>query len=102
MGKSSPSISHLLRQGAYSGLVLKQDETIRKEFIKHLVDYGCQQDILKEPFAPQDYRIVFAIVIGKKQKKDIPFFSKVSLRDVLENILELMGYQCNFTYIVKP
>jgi len=102
MGKTSPAISHLLRQGAYSGHILKQHEASRNEFINHLVDYGCKNNIISDPYVPSDYNILFALVIGKTQKKDMPFFSKVSFRDVAENTLELIGYKCNLVYVVCP
>ncbi|RQO65180.1 hypothetical protein DBR43_30460 [Pedobacter sp. KBW06] len=102
MGKSSTEISHLFRQGAFSGQILTQDEEMRKEFLKHLVDYGCKANILPEPYNPHQYQIVFALVIGKTQKKDIPFFSKVSFRDTINNGLGLMGYSCKIAYVLGP
>lgn len=102
MGKTSSAISHLFRQGAFSGQILTQDELMRKEFIKHLVDYGCKATVLPEPYNPNQYQIVFALVIGKGQKKDIPFFSKVSFKDTVNNGLGLMGYTCKIAYVVGP
>jgi uncharacterized protein (TIGR04141 family) len=102
MGKTSPAISHLFRQGAYSGQILKQDEQVREEFIQHLIDYGCTNNVISTPYTPSEYQIVFGLVIGKRQKKDVPFFSKVSFRDIAENNLELMGYGCGIVYITCP
>lgn len=102
MGKTSPSLSHLFRQGSFSGQLLKQDLDSRKEFRKHLTTKGCNLNAIPEPYVPSDYKVIFAVVLGKKQKKDIPFFSKVSFRDVAENNLELMGYDCKLTFVSLP
>ena len=72
------------------------------EFGKHLTSYGCAANFISVPYLPNDYKITFAVVIGKTQKKDIPFFSKVSFKNVSENDLEILGYTCKFTYIVLP
>lgn len=102
MGKSSPSLSHLFRQGAFSAQLLKQDLKIRDEFRKHCATQGCKNVVINEPYIPSEFKILFAVVLGKKQKKDIPFFSKVSFRDVAENVLELMGHECRLTYVELP
>jgi uncharacterized protein (TIGR04141 family) len=102
MGKTSPSLSHLFRQGAFSGQLLKQDLTSRNEFRKHLATQGYTVNVITEPYVPAQYKVVFALVLGKKQKKNIPFFSKVSFRDAAENILELMGYDCKLTFVMLP
>lgn len=102
MGKTSPSLSHLFRQGSFSGQSLKRDEPNRKEFDSHLTAYGCAPNFISTPYLPSDYKIIFGLVLGKKQKKDIPFFSKVSLKNVLENDLEILGYDCKLTYIMLP
>lgn len=101
MGKSSPSISHLFRQAAFSGQILKQDKSYLEQFIKHLYDYGCTKGIINEPYNASEYKILYVIVLGKKQKLDIPFFSKVSFKDVSEKSLEIMGYRCEFAYVKK-
>lgn len=102
MGKTSSSISHLLRQGSFSGQILKQDETILAEFIKHLTNYGCATTVIETPYNASNYKILYVVVIGKKQRKDIPFFSKVSFKDVSERTLELMGYKCEFAHVYLP
>nr|WP_158797870.1 DUF6119 family protein [Pedobacter sp. L105] len=54
MGKSSPALSQLFRQGAFSGQILKQDDAICKQFIKHLKDYGCTNKVISEPYTPAE------------------------------------------------
>jgi uncharacterized protein (TIGR04141 family) len=99
MGKASSDISHLFRQGAFSGQILKRDENICKQFSQHLTDYGCKQGTIPIPYAPVQYQIAFVLVLGAAQKKDIPFFSKVSFKDVLQNELEILGYQCTLSFV---
>lgn len=99
MGKASSDISHLLRQGAFSGIILKREYQVCQQFIKHLKDYGCNPDVIPLPYTPGNYQIAFVLVLGDRQKKDIPFFSKVSFRDLAQNNLELLGYTCSIAFV---
>lgn len=100
MGKSSSSISHLLRQGVFSATALRKDDEARKKFQQHLFAYGCYDHPISDPFTPSDYTVVFACVVGENLEKDIPFFSKVSFRDAADS-LSAMGYKYEFGYINK-
>jgi len=100
-GKSSSDISHLFRQGVFSARVLKSDPEALETFKQHLRDYGCPEDMIAMPFAPSDYKVVFAILLNEKHASDIPFFSKVSFRDAAELTLEMMGYECHFGFITQ-
>jgi len=104
MGKSSPSISHLLRQGVFSAKTLKRDDDARAKFRQHLFGYGCTGSgadaPVPDPFTPSDYTVVFVCVIGENLEKDIPFFSKVSFRDAA-NTLTDMGYKYQFGFVSK-
>ncbi|WP_313184166.1 DUF6119 family protein [Sphingobacterium siyangense] len=100
IGKSSSNLSHLFAQGGYSGIILKQEDKILDEFNKHITaDNGTP---LKKPFYPSDYTVLFVSVIGKRQKKDIPFFSKVTFYNIVRKSLDFGGYKCGFTYVVLP
>ncbi|MDF2476512.1 MAG: hypothetical protein K0S24_1995 [Sphingobacterium sp.] len=100
IGKSSSNLSHLFAQGGYSGVILKQDDKILDEFNKHLVaDNGIA---LPKQYQPSDYTVLFVSVIGKSQKKDIPFFSKVTFYNIVRKSLDYGGYKCRFTYVVLP
>lgn len=101
VGKSSADISHLLRQGVFSGTTLKMDTDALAVFRAHLEKDSGAPDIIKLPYAPSDYEVVFAIVLDENQSRDIPFFSKVSFRDAAELTLEMIGYKCRFGYIIK-
>lgn len=105
MGKSSPSISHLLRQGVFSATALRRNiDEAQTKFRQHLLDYGCRdtgaEAPVPDPFTPSDYTAVFACVIGENLEKNIPFFSKVSFRDAAL-ILADMGYIYRFGYVKK-
>jgi uncharacterized protein (TIGR04141 family) len=99
LGKSSSTISHLFRQGVFSGRTLKSDPTQLDLFKGYLSECSCDPHIIITPYQPSDYKVVFAVILGANQGEDIPFFSKVSFKDSSELNLELMGYQCEFHYI---
>jgi uncharacterized protein (TIGR04141 family) len=101
IGKSSASISHLLRQGVFSGTTLKMDSEALTIFRQYLEVDNDASDLTSQPYTPSDYEIVFAVVLDEKQSRDVPFFSKVSFRDATELHLEMMGYRCRFGYIIK-
>lgn len=100
MGKSSSSISHLLRQGVFSAMALRKDDEARQKFRQHLFAYGCTNTPIPDPFTPSDYAVIFVCVVGENLEKNIPFFSKVSFRDAADN-LEVMGYKYQFGFVEK-
>ena len=100
IGKSSSNLSHLFAQGGYSGIILKQDEKILDEFNQHLV--AANGVALPKPYNAASYTVLFLSVIGKRQKKDIPFFSKVTFYNIVRKSLDFGGYNCGFTYVVLP
>ncbi|CAM3647838.1 DUF6119 domain-containing protein [Sphingobacterium prati] len=100
IGKSSSNLSHLFAQGGYSGIILKQDEKILDEFNQHLV--AANGVAIPKPYNAANYTVLFVSVIGKRQKKDIPFFSKVTFYNIVRKSLDFGGYNCRFTYVVLP
>ncbi|MFD2744201.1 MULTISPECIES: DUF6119 family protein [Sphingobacterium] len=100
MGKSSSTLSHLLAQGSYSGVILKQEEKILSQFNKHLGDLGL--DPLQLPYTPNSYTIMYVSVIGATQKKEIPFFSKVTFYNMVRKSLNFAGYKCIFSFVLLP
>lgn len=100
-GKHSPDISHLLRQGAFSGTSLKLETKIAEQFRAHLNDYNCPTSAVPTPFSPSQFKIVFVVILASNQTRDIPFFSKVSFMDTSKLTLEILGYSCQFGYLVK-
>ena len=85
----------------FSGRTLKSEPTQLTRFKEYLTECGCAPNFINSPYNPSDYKIAFAVILASNQKTDIPFFSKVSFKDASELTLELMGYQCEFNYILS-
>jgi uncharacterized protein (TIGR04141 family) len=83
----SAQLSHLFAQGAVSGELFVQDSQFRAKLNDKLPAEHKLADPLQQPDA-RGYEIVFGI-IGAADDLDIPFFSKVSLRNARRR---LMGY----------
>jgi uncharacterized protein (TIGR04141 family) len=83
----SSVLSHLFSQGAVSGELLVSDGDFRSKVIEKL-PRGYKQTISKgvRPDASQ-YEIVYAIISGSENPLDIPFFSKVSLRNARRRLM---------------
>ena len=75
----SAQLSHLFAQGAVSGELFVQDAQFRAKLNEKLPDAHKLADPAQQP-DPRDYEVVFAVIVGADQL-DIPFFSKVSLRN---------------------
>lgn len=83
----SAQLSHLFAQGAVSGELFVQDAQFREKLNEKLPQGHKLADPAEQPDA-REYEIVFAIVVGSDDL-DIPFFSKVSLRNARRR---LRGY----------
>jgi uncharacterized protein (TIGR04141 family) len=88
-----------MRQGLFSAQKLKTDNSAWLEFCEHLKNDGCDIQNIREAFNSKDYEIVFACIIGDTQRRNIPFFSKVTLKDTFENLVNIMGFKCSFHFI---
>jgi uncharacterized protein (TIGR04141 family) len=81
----SSTLSHLFNQGYVSGEMLKGDEKFQAEVSKKLLDSKGIGDL-------NGKKIIFAIISDKPDEKfNIPFFSKITLRNVRRQ-LKNMGY----------
>src|SRR5579863_6364804 len=76
----SSVLSHLFAQGAVSGEVFVSDAGFREKLNAKLPLTHRLADPRIRP-TPQDYEIVYAIISESSKLFDIPFFSKVSLRN---------------------
>jgi len=83
----SAQLSHLFAQGAVSGELFVQDSQFREKLNEKLPNSHKLLSPEDQP-DPKEYEIVFAIIIGTNDL-DIPFFSKVSLRNARRR---LQGY----------
>lgn len=84
----SAQLSHLFNQGVVSGELFAQDADFRKKVNEHLPDPLKLPDPDNRP-DPAQYEVVFAIISKSDKPLDIPFFSKVSMRNAQRR---LSGY----------
>lgn len=87
----STQLSHLFAQGVVSGELFVQDAVFREKLNAKLPDAYKLPDAQQRPNA-DDYEVVFAIISKSPNPLDIPFFSKVGLRNARKR-LEAYGYR---------
>lgn len=87
----SSVLSHLFSQGVVSGELFIAEKGFREKVNNELPDSFKIKNIEDRPNA-SDYEIVFAIISSKDSDLEIPFFSKVSLRNAKRR-LETYGYK---------
>ena len=83
-------MSHLFFQGAVAGELFVADAAFRRKLNEKLPDGHKLADATARP-AAGDYEIVFAVISDSLKPLDIPFFSKVSLKNAKRR-LEGYGY----------
>lgn len=90
----SSVLSHLFSQGAVSGELFVSDGDFRAKLNRKLPrGYKLTNPRMTKPNA-SDYEIVYAIISRSENSLDIPFFSKVSLRNARRR---LVGYGYSVT-----
>jgi len=87
----SSVLSHLFSQGVVSGELFIADKNFRKKVNEELPDSHKIDNVDKKPTA-SDYEVIFAIISSSDKDLEIPFFSKVSLRNAKRR-LETYGYK---------
>jgi uncharacterized protein (TIGR04141 family) len=85
---SATQLSHLFAQGVVSGELFVQDENFRRKLNEKLPAAYKLPDVAVRP-NPNEYEIIFGIISKSANPLDIPFFSKVSLRNAYRR---LQGY----------
>ncbi len=86
----SAVLSHLFSQGVVSGELFLADKGFRKKVNNKLP--GSHKITNPDPRPnPVEYEVIFAIISSSPKKLEIPFFSKVSLRNAKQR-LEAYGY----------
>jgi len=114
---SSSSLSHLFAQGFVSADLLVRSPEYRREVRKKMRAAVNQKPAPVRPsfehlldaldpdgIAARDYRIVYAVIAewnGRSLVDAMPFFSKVNLREHVED-LKAMGYKVAFAKIPGP
>ena len=87
----SSVLSHLFNQGIVSAELFSSHASYRKDMNERLpADYQVVKP--DQPINPQEYKVIFAIISRSKNDLDIPFFSKVSLRNSVRR-LKLYRYK---------
>lgn len=87
----SSVLSHLFAQGLVSGELFLADKEFRNKVNGKLPDGHKIEDPDSKP-NPMDYTVVFAIISSSPGDLEIPFFSKVGLRNARRR-LETFGYK---------
>jgi uncharacterized protein (TIGR04141 family) len=92
-------LSHLFAQGLVSGELFAGDAEFRKKLNDELPDSHKLIDAALRP-NPQDYEIVYAVISESPGRLDIPFFSKVNLRNARRR-LRTFGYQVSVKKVFR-
>jgi uncharacterized protein (TIGR04141 family) len=95
--RSSGTLSHLFSQGAVAGEAFLKDEKFR-ERLNPILPLALQLTDPKKIPQASGYTIVFAIATQKKLPAELPFFSKVTLRNSVRT-LRALGYEVNIAEI---
>ncbi len=95
----SSEMSHLFAQGAVSAELFANDLEFRKVLNEQLPEGFKMSQVQVSPNT-SDYEVVYAIVTSsqKKERPQLPFFSKVMLRSASERIKSL-GYSVKLLFI---
>lgn len=87
----SSVLSHLFLQGVVSSELFIADKDFRQKVNEKLSDSHKIDNVANRPRA-SDYEVIFAIISSSDKDLEIPFFSKVSLRNAKRR-LETYGYK---------
>lgn len=96
-GQSS-ILSHLFMQGLVSANSLLSDAQFRLAVNKHLPPSHELADPNSRPL-PSAYEVVFAIGSSEVGPLKLPFFSRVTLRNVVRSLTQSFGYRASLTKI---
>jgi uncharacterized protein (TIGR04141 family) len=81
-------LSHLFSQGVVSGELFVSEPAFRAKLNEKLPDSHKLADVQARPVAPE-YEVIYAVISHSENELDMPFFSKVSLRNARRR---LSGY----------
>lgn len=95
--RSSSTLSHLFSQGFVASEAFISDSDFRKRLNEKLPDSTKLKCTDSRP-DPSSYRIVYAIATNKSVPKELPFFSKVTLKNALKN-LKALNYKVSVASI---
>lgn len=95
----SSVLSHLFSQGLVSGELFLRDNSFLRKVNDQLDPSYRLSDLSQKPTA-RDYEIVFGIISTSSKDLELPFFSKITLRNAI-NRLEAFGYKVSFVKILN-
>lgn len=104
--RSSSTLSHLFAQGFVAAEAFVKDTLYRERLNPKLPESIKLADPLARP-EPKDYRVVYAIATNKNIPNELPFFSKVTLKNALKTLraldykVELARINVDPTLLVK-
>ncbi len=90
-------MSHLFAQGLISGRAFVGDLRFREKINKKIPEVFKLEQWEKRPDASK-YKIIFAIIMKPNKDLYIPFFSKIVLKTVVDE-LKLLGFKISLTKI---
>ncbi len=93
----SSVLNHLFSQGLVSGELFLSDSEFRGKLNNILQEDFKLMDAESKP-NPLDYEIIFGIISSSKNQLEIPFFSKVGLRNAKKR-LETFGFRVSLLKI---
>lgn len=91
----SSALSHLFAQGRVSGQLFLNDEKFREKVKEK--ENSLPFNSVEKP-KPTDYQIIFGVISEYEEELNLPFFSKVNLKNE-KKLLEAFGFQ--HIYLVK-
>ncbi|WP_447555582.1 TIGR04141 family sporadically distributed protein [Vreelandella sp. EE22] len=95
--RSSSTLSHLFAQGFVASEAFISDSAFRKRLNEKLPDSTKLKCTDSRP-DPSSYRIVYAIATNRSVPKELPFFSKVTLKNALKT-LKTLNYKVSVAAI---
>jgi uncharacterized protein (TIGR04141 family) len=93
----SSVLSHLFSQAAVSGQLFKSDADFRRKVNAKLPATHKIIDCDK-PLEPGEYKVVIVIIGGPKSCVELPFFSRVTLKNST-TLLTALGYEVSVSHV---
>lgn len=94
---ASSVLSHLFAQGVVSGELFLADRDFREKVNETLPASHKLDDIEEKPNS-SDYEVIYAVISSSEKDLEVPFFSKIILRNA-KRTLETYGYKVSLQKI---
>ncbi|MRX26588.1 TIGR04141 family sporadically distributed protein [Kangiella sp. HZ709] len=95
--RGSSCLSHLFSQGQVASETFIKEEAFREKLNDKLPPKLQIKDVTIKPNA-SNYTIIFAIATNKNIPEELPFFSKITLKNAFKN-LDALGFKVNLLSI---